>query len=103
MINNKWPEVPVDKIRGPFMKIQKRVSDDDPWHELMKVKKGVTYKEKVSLHWQLSVKKGILDSDEMMVKPLRELIGSIKKDMLGFSSMLKKPTSITLSLRTHGL
>ena len=40
------------------MKIQKWVSDDDPWYELMKVKKGVTYKEKVSLRWQLSVKKG---------------------------------------------
>ena len=57
MINDKWPEVPVDKIRGPFMKIQKRVSDDDPWYELMEVKKGVTYREKVPLHWQLSVRR----------------------------------------------
>jgi len=50
MINDKWPEVPVDKIRGPFIKMQKRVSDDDPWYELMEVKKGVTYREKVPLH-----------------------------------------------------
>jgi len=58
MINDKWPEVPVDKIRGPFMKMQKRVSDDDPWYELMEVKKGITYREKAPLHWQLSVKRG---------------------------------------------
>ena len=50
MINDKWPEVPVDKIRGLFIKMQKRVSDDDPWYELMEVKKGVTYREKVPLH-----------------------------------------------------
>ena len=58
MINDGWPEVPVDKIKGPFMKIQKRVSDDEPWYELIKAEKGVTYKEQAPLHWKFEVKGG---------------------------------------------
>ena len=58
MINDKWPEVPVDKISGPFMKIQKRVSDDKPWYKLISTEKGITYKEQTPLHWKFEVKGG---------------------------------------------
>ena len=58
MINDGWPEVPVDKIKGPFMKIQKRVSDDKPWYELIEAEKGITYKEQAPLHWKFEVKGG---------------------------------------------
>jgi len=58
MINDGWPEVPVDKIKGPFMKIQKRVSDDKPWYELITAEKGITYKEQAPLHWKFEVKGG---------------------------------------------
>ena len=58
MINDGWPEVPVDGIKGPCMKIQKRVSDDKPWYELIEAEKGITYKEQTPLHWQFEVKGG---------------------------------------------
>jgi hypothetical protein len=62
MINDKWPDPePVDGIGGPFMKIAKRISDDEPWYELLSVIKDnyVPYAEGVVLHWTLEVEDGV--------------------------------------------
>ena len=61
MINDKWPDPnPVDEIGGPFMKIAKRVSDDNPWYELLEAVKGdyKPYSEGPKLHWKLEVHEG---------------------------------------------
>jgi len=59
MVNDGWPEVPVDGVKGPFMKIQKRISDDKPWYDLLEVAKKYTpYPEGPKLHWTLEVSNG---------------------------------------------
>ena len=57
MINDRWPDVSVDGIEGPFMKIAKRISDAEPWYELLEVVKDdyIPYTEGVRLHWVLEV------------------------------------------------
>ena len=60
-INDRWPDVSVDGIEGPFMKIAKRTSDEDPWYELLAVVKDdyVPYAEGQRLHWTLEVEGGV--------------------------------------------
>lgn len=61
MINDKWPDPnPVDGIGGPFMKIAKRISDEEPWYELLTAVKDdyVPYAEGQKLHWILEVDNG---------------------------------------------
>ncbi len=61
MINDKWPDPnPVDEIGGPFMKIAKRVSDDNPWYELLEAVKDdyTPYPQGPKLHWTLEVHEG---------------------------------------------
>jgi len=60
MINDRWPDVSVDGVEGPFMKIAKRTSDADPWYELLAVVKDdyVPYAEGQRLHWTLEVEDG---------------------------------------------
>jgi hypothetical protein len=61
MINDSWPDIPVDGIKGPFLRIDKRISDKEPWYEGLEVKKGgdyTPYPEHVPLHWRLEVSKG---------------------------------------------
>lgn len=62
MINDIWPDPsPVDGIGGPFMKITKRISDEEPWYELLAVVKDdyVPYAEGPILHWTLEVDNGV--------------------------------------------
>ncbi len=62
MINDKWPDPnPVDGIGGPFMKIAKRISNEEPWYELLEVVKDdyVPYAEGAKLHWRLEVNNGL--------------------------------------------
>jgi hypothetical protein len=60
MINDRWPDVSVDGVEGPFMKIAKRISNENPWYELLEVVKDdyVAYAEGVPLHWTLEVAGG---------------------------------------------
>ena len=64
MINDKWPDPPLDGIGGPFMKISKRVSNETPWYEVLEVIPGrdggpyVPYAEGTKLHWTLEVNGG---------------------------------------------
>jgi hypothetical protein len=60
MINDRWPDVSVDGVEGPFMKIAKRISDSDPWYELLAVEKDnyVPYPEGPRFHWTLEVEDG---------------------------------------------
>ena len=60
MINDSWPDIPVDGIKGPFIRIDKRISDDEPWYEkLAVIKDGYTpYPEQTPMHWRLEVKGG---------------------------------------------
>ncbi|MFQ6043161.1 MAG: hypothetical protein ACE5PV_20085 [Candidatus Poribacteria bacterium] len=60
MINDRWPDVSVDGIEGPFMKIAKRISNEEPWYELLSVVKDdyVPYAEGQKLHWTLEVDNG---------------------------------------------
>ena len=57
MVNDAWPDPPVDGIKGPAMKIQKRISDEKPWHELITASKDdyVNFTESNFLHWTLEV------------------------------------------------
>ena len=61
MINDKWPEVPVDGIRGPFLRIDKRISDKEPWYEGLAVVKDnyKPYPEGPKFHCTLEVKNGV--------------------------------------------
>lgn len=60
MINDVWPAGSVDGIDGPFMKIAKRIDNDEPWYELLEVVKEdyVPYAEGTLLHWTLEVNQG---------------------------------------------
>jgi len=60
MINDVWPAPANDGYDGPFMKIAKRISDEDPWYELLEVVKDdyVPYAEGAKLHWTLEVNNG---------------------------------------------
>ena len=61
MINDGWPDVPVDGVKGPMMKISKRISDDEPWYELLEAitpPDYVPYPENQRLHWTLEVSGG---------------------------------------------
>jgi len=61
MINDKWPDPnPVDGIGGPFMKIDKRISNAEPWYELLAVIKDdyVPYAQGQKIHWTLEVNNG---------------------------------------------
>ncbi len=65
MINDRWPDPdPLDGIGGPFLKVDKRISNDSPWYELVEVIPGrdggpyVPYSEGVRLHWTLEVENG---------------------------------------------
>lgn len=59
MINDRWPDVNtvVDGIPGPFLRIDKRVGNESPWYEGLKVMKDdyVPYAENQKLHWKLEV------------------------------------------------
>lgn len=60
MINDGWPSPAIDGFDGPFMKMSKRISNEEPWYELMEVVKDdyVPYAEGVALHWTLTVMDG---------------------------------------------
>ena len=60
MINDIWPENPVDGINGPFIKIAKRISNLTPWYELLAYKKEdyIPYPENERSHWKLEVNNG---------------------------------------------
>ena len=60
MINDGWPDPSIDGFNGPFMKISKRISNESPWYELLKVRKDdyVPYAEGQLLHWTLVVDNG---------------------------------------------
>ncbi len=61
MINDSWPDIPVDGIKGPFIRIDKRIGDKEPWYEGLEVKKGGDYKpypESGTMHWRLEVSNG---------------------------------------------
>jgi hypothetical protein len=60
MINDRWPDVSVDGIEGPFMKIARRISNETPWYELLEVVKEryVAYPQGSKLHWTLEVSNG---------------------------------------------
>ena len=61
MINDKWPDPnPVDGIGGPFMKIDKRISNEEPWYELLSVVKEdyIPYAQGQKIHWTLEVNNG---------------------------------------------
>lgn len=60
MINDVWPELALDKVRGPFMRMDKRTSDDEPWYAGLTMMKGdyKPYAERVPLHWKLVVNAG---------------------------------------------
>ncbi len=65
MINDKWPDPdPLDGQGGPFLKMDKRISNEAPWYELLEVVPGrdggpyVPYVEGARLHWTLEVKNG---------------------------------------------
>ncbi|MBD3185002.1 hypothetical protein GF312_22150 [Candidatus Poribacteria bacterium] len=60
MINDVWPAGSVDGYDGPFMKIAKRISNEEPWYELLEVVKDdyIPYSEGERLHWTLIVEDG---------------------------------------------
>ncbi len=60
MINDGWPDVPVDGVKGPCMKISKRISNSNPWYELLGAmdRTYVPYQEGQKLHWTLEVTGG---------------------------------------------
>lgn len=60
MINDVWPSGSVDGIDGPFLKIAKRIGNEEPWYELLDVVKEdyVPYAEGTLLHWTLEVNNG---------------------------------------------
>jgi len=60
MINDGWPDTPVDGVSGPFMKIAKRISNENPWYEMLSVVKEdyAPYSEGEKLHWTLEVDNG---------------------------------------------
>jgi hypothetical protein len=60
-INDRWPDVSVDGVEGPFMKIAKRISNEEPWYELLALVKDdyVPYAEGSRLHWTLEVDNGV--------------------------------------------
>ena len=60
MINDKWPSPALDKVGGPFMKLQQRVGPEEPWYKIIEVVKDdyKPYAEGKRLHWTLSVING---------------------------------------------
>lgn len=60
MINDGWPAGSVDGIDGPFLKMAKRIGNEEPWYELLDVVKEdyVPYAEGTLLHWTLEVNNG---------------------------------------------
>ena len=58
MINDGWPSPPLDGNSGPMLIAHQRISDDDPWYELIDVENGITYAESSLLHWTLVVSDG---------------------------------------------
>lgn len=58
MINDGWPAPPLDGFSGPFIKADKRISDENPWYDLMEVEAGIRYAEDTLLHWTLEVTGG---------------------------------------------
>lgn len=60
MINDGWPAGSVDGVDGPFLKMSKRVDNDEPWYEMLDVVKGnyAPYPESTLLHWTLEVSEG---------------------------------------------
>jgi hypothetical protein len=49
----------IDGLPGPFLKMAKRVSDNEPWYELLSaVDNYVEYPEDQRLHWRLEVNNG---------------------------------------------
>jgi hypothetical protein len=61
MINDQWPDIPVDGIKGPFLRIDKRIGDKEPWYEGIAVVKDnyTPYPEGPKLHWKLEVDNGV--------------------------------------------
>jgi hypothetical protein len=61
MINDRWPDVSVDGVEGPFIKIAKRISNESPWYELLAVRKEdyVPYPEDARMHLTLVVDNGV--------------------------------------------
>ena len=58
MINDRWPDPPVDGHSGPFLRMDKRISDDKPWYDLIDIIKPndyTPYTEGGPLHWTLEV------------------------------------------------
>jgi len=60
MINDVWPDTAFDGVNGPFLKMSKRVADEEPFYNMMEVEKGgyKPYKEGALLHWTLEVANG---------------------------------------------
>ena len=61
IINDGWPEVPIDGEKGPMVIMHKRISDDEPWYDLLEVQHPPDYDpypEGVPMHWTLEVTQG---------------------------------------------
>jgi hypothetical protein len=61
MINDRWPDPPLDGFNGPMLIAHKRISNAEPWYELVEVvKDGYTpYPEGGQrMHWTLEVMNG---------------------------------------------
>jgi hypothetical protein len=60
MINDVWPEFALDNVRGPLMRMDKRVSNDSPWYQRLALVKNdyKPYPERTPLRWTLTVLDG---------------------------------------------
>jgi len=61
MINDSWPGSPSDGVKGPFLKIAKRIANQAPFYELLSVAKDnyVKYPSKQKFHLKLEVNNGV--------------------------------------------
>ena len=62
IINDGWPAPPLDGNSGPMVIMHKRISDDDPWYDLLEVGKAPDYdnypENGQRMHWTLEVSQG---------------------------------------------
>ena len=62
IINDGWPSPPLDGNSGPMAIMHKRISDDDPWYDLIEVAHPPDYSNYPEngerMHWTLEVSQG---------------------------------------------
>jgi hypothetical protein len=61
IINDRWPDVAIDGENGPMVIMHKRISDDEPWYDLLEVAHPPDYEnypENIPMHWTLEVSEG---------------------------------------------